>query len=129
MGIKYNLYEYVGYYSLVRVIEIEPPIKGKIAELVWCDIGYDITYYEPLIFNSLIALKCKLFPFASEGRKLLATGLRAEYWPYLISARLDAYRALTHKTIDKGSLLFTNFTLFEEAVGKTLTKIIFGIVS
>ena len=34
MGIKYNLYQYAGYYSLIKGIEITPPIKSKVEEII-----------------------------------------------------------------------------------------------
>ncbi len=121
MGIKYNLYQYAGYYSLIKGIEITPPIKSKVEEIIWQNISFNTTYYEPRIYDSLIALKCNLLPFVWQGHQLLASSLNP-YWQHIINIRLDAYQALTHKTIYKKSLLFTEFNFFERVIGKELTK-------
>ena len=126
--IKYNLYQYAGYYSLVEGIEITSPIKSQAEELIWKDIIFNTTYYEPQIFDSLIALKCRLCPFSWQGHQLLASAVNSD-WQHIINIRLDAYELLTHNTVDEQSLLFTNFDFFKRVVGKELTKKILEIVS
>ena len=129
IGIRYNLYQYVGYYAFIKGIDITPPIESKLSELIWHDISNNTSYYKPLIFDSLVALKCNLFPFQWQGKGLLATSSCITYLPGTISPRLDAYQALTNNTIDENSYLFSDFDCFQSVIGKELTEKVLQAIS
>lgn len=66
-----------------------------------------MTYFEPRIYNEEIALKCSLIPFKlynnfDESTELLAYGGCGMD----MSAKLEAYQALTAQTVDEGGSLY-----------------------
>ena len=96
--------------------------EQEIDQLFWDALSHWTMYFEPLVFDKETALKCGLTPFTYKGKKLLAlSGSGMD-----LSPRLDAYQALSHKTIDRNSRLF--FTAnrsdkyFEYVVGKELAE-------
>lgn len=96
--------------------------EQEIDELFWNALSHCSIYFEPLVFDEEIALKCGLTPFIYKDKNLLAlSGCGIDFSP-----RLDAYQALTHKTIDRNSRFF--FTAnrpdkyFEYAVSKELAE-------
>ena len=96
--------------------------EQEIDELFWDALSHWTIYFEPLVFDKETALKCGLTPFTYKGKNLLAlSGCGMD-----LSPRLDAYQALSHKTIDRNSRLF--FTAnrsdkyFEYVVGKELAE-------
>ena len=126
-GIKYNYSLLKTYYLEIGNTECQDIKTNEkyVDELFWYDITYNNTYFKPLIFDEIIALKCHLVPFFCKEYELLAIG---ELWLSILP-RLDAYQVLTHKTIDHKSILFTDFEHFERVVGKELTKEILKILS
>ena len=80
------------------------------------------TVFESIIFNEKIALECGLIPFTLETEdetlQLLALGRCGMN----LSPRLDAYQFLTHNTIDKNSLYFTDQNYFTHILGDGITK-------
>ena len=96
--------------------------EQEIDQLFWDALSHWTMYFEPLVFDKETALKCGLTPFTYKGKNLLAlSGSGMD-----LSPRLDAYQALSHKTIDRNSRLF--FTAnrsdkyFEYVVGKELAE-------
>ena len=103
--------------------------EQEIDELFWNALSHWTIYFEPLVFDEEIALKCGLTPFIYKDKNLLAlSGFGIDFSP-----RLDAYQALTHKTIDRNSRFF--FTAnrpdkyFEYAVSKELAEEVLKAIS
>ena len=103
--------------------------EQEIDELFWDALTHWTIYFEPLVFDEEIALKCGLTPFTYKGKNLLAlSGCGMD-----LSPRLDAYQALSHKTIDRNSRYF--FTAnrldkyFEYVVGKELAEEVLKAIS
>lgn len=98
----------------------EDEIENMVTEIFWEKLSYQDVYFEPIIFDEEKALLCGLTPFTYKGINLLALsggGMN-------LSPRLDAYQFLTHKTIDKNSLFFSDEKYFKYVVGeKIMNKI------
>ena len=86
-----------------RKTELEQQVRGNLKEA----LTYWTIYFEPLCFDIDIALKCGLTPFtyysnSTDELELLAlSGCGMD-----LSPKLEAYQALTHKTVDKYSTLY-----------------------
>ena len=103
--------------------------EQEIDQLFWDALSHWTMYFEPLVFDKETALKCGLTPFTYKGKNLLAlSGSGMDFSP-----RLDAYQALSHKTIDRNSRLF--FTAnrsgkyFEYVLGKELAEEVLKAIS
>ena len=80
------------------------------------------TVFEPIIFNEKIALECGLIPFTLETEDETLQLLALGGCGMNLSPRLDAYQFLTHNTIDKNSLYFTDQNYFKNVVGESITN-------
>ena len=80
------------------------------------------TVFEPSIFNEKIALECGLIPFTLETEDETLQLLALGGCGMNLSPKLDAYQFLTHNTIDKNSLYFTDQNYFTGVVGKSVTN-------
>lgn len=120
---NYHLFQ--EYYSDDLEYKNDDDLKEQISDFFLEKIDYYPTYFQPLIFKEEIALECDLTPFKHNGLSLLAlSGCGMDFSP-----RLDAYQALTDRTIDKRSYLFLDFNYFKYVVGKTLTEKVMDAIS
>ena len=113
----------------INFSEDDESYSQELNEYFWEKLSYWPTYFKPLKFNEEIAYQCDLIPFVYRGYekdiKLLALGGCGMD----LSPRLDAYQALTDRTIDPYSKLFYERNYFEYVMGKYLTDEILKIVS
>lgn len=80
------------------------------------------TVFEPRIFNEKIALECGLIPFTLETEDKTLQLLALGGYGMDLMPLLDAYQFLTHNTIDKNSLYFTDQYYFKTVVGESITN-------
>jgi hypothetical protein len=85
------------------------------------------SYFEPLIFTETTALACGLVPFILTPQRLCLVVVSVCNCDFY--TRLDAYQALTNKTIDPNSYLFSDFDYFQSLVGKELTEKVLEAIS
>ena len=76
-------------------------------------LTYWLTFYRPAVEDVKVALKVGLVPFYLDGKLYLALGACGMD----LSPKLDAYQALTDRTIDPDSTLFTDPAYFRYVVG------------
>ena len=138
-GFNDNVYEDIEYNRelLAEYYEIEPDrnnsdeddVWEQVEEHFWSALRYWIVYFEPLIFDEAIAVECGLVPFSYQEIKMLALGGCGMD----LSPKLDAYQALTHKTIDRNSRLFSRDNTcgkyFEYVVGETVMQKVLKAIS
>ena len=103
--------------------------EQEINERFWDALSHWTIYFEPLIFNEKIALKCGLTPFTYKGINMLAlSGCGMD-----LSPKLDSYQVLSHNTIDQNSkfvsLGYRDIDYFEYVVGKKITEIVLQAIS
>jgi hypothetical protein len=72
-------------------------------------LAYWTIYYEPRVEDEDAAWRSGLFPFRYDGKFLLALGGCGMD----LSPKLDCYQALSHGTIDSGSMLFRQVSYFD----------------
>lgn len=84
--------------------------------------GFSSTVFEPRIFNEKIALECGLIPFTLETEDKTLQLLALGGCGMNLSPQLEAYQFLTHNTIDKNSLYFTDQYYFKNVVGESITN-------
>jgi hypothetical protein len=105
-NIKFNkdlLAEY--FKDSLREITGNAEKEEEIKQLIDDILTYNGACLKPLIFNEKIALECKLIPFTYNAVNLLANNDGVPVAP--CGARVDAYQALTHGSIDEFSILFS----------------------
>ena len=97
-------------------------------ELFWHALSYFTIYFEPLIFDVVMALECGLTPFTYKNINMLAlSGCGMD-----LSPKLDAYQLLVHNSIDKNSKLFSAPSAneyFEYVVGKKVMAMVLQAIS
>jgi hypothetical protein len=93
------------------------PFKIKMIDFVSKYIAHEsISFYKPKTFDKEIAKKCKIITLDYDDIILFAITGYEVFW------KLDAYQALVDGTIDKNSKLFSDYSYFENNVGKELTQ-------
>lgn len=106
--ISYNYPLISEYFAIDWDEQDEDEISELVDEEFWDSLSMWMVYFEPLIFNEQVALECGLTPFSYyceiSDRELQLLALSS--CGRDLSPRLDAYQALTDKTIDKNSKFF-----------------------
>ncbi|HJD59957.1 MAG TPA: hypothetical protein LFW20_04805 [Rickettsia endosymbiont of Omalisus fontisbellaquei] len=131
--VKYNRELLLEHYKEeLEYIEDEDKKLEEIDRIFWESLNHWLIYFEPLIYNEEIALRCGLIPFEYQGKKLLAfSAYKIDLVPRMdLRFRLDAYRLLTFSTIDRKSRIFTcpyYRKYFKNIVGEEITKKILQI--
>lgn len=125
--ISYNYQLLSKYFAIDEDEQDEDAISEQVDTEFWESLGMWPIYFEPLIFNEQVALECGLTPFSyydensSRELQLLAlSGCGLD-----LSPKLDAYQALTNRTIDKNSRFFVNdqpLNYFASVVGEDIEQ-------
>jgi len=101
-------------------------IKDKVISALSWDLNTWDLYFEPLIFDEEVAIKCALIPFSFAGLKLLSSTKHRVYF----NCRIDAYEVLTCGRMNKDSSYFkeNERPYFRYIVGEDLYQKIVGVL-
>lgn len=84
--------------------EDEEDKKLQVDAMFWEDVGSNVTFYEPIVFDEKIATECFLIPLTYDEKSLLSLPCHGSID---LTPRLDAYQLITHCSIDKDSRFFS----------------------
>lgn len=105
-------------------------LRKMVLKKFWKNLNesYKRRYYQPKVFNELMALQCGLTPFIYYDKgvevKLLAVSRRSIIFlaNRVLSPQLEAYQALINGTIDRNSYFFYNNENFKKIVDEKIVE-------